>query len=347
MSEKSLEGSGTIIGFLLSILFGSVIRIAFPTWQSSRQNPQSLQAPGSSLSPSLASSSPSLSQTEIHIPLPAPDVLQAIDDPDDVNPAVSQSCPPGPDVTIVSGVLSSTFHMVRGAMPANLSSSQDTQTESTTHDKIKKPVLINYIPDPGYFIAGAVAGGISRTATAPLDRLKVYLLVNTKSGANVALHAAKTGQPILAFKNAGRPLLAAISDLYKSGGIRGFFAGKPMVLIISVMVSNVIVRKWAQCRQDHAGDCNQSTYTACLIKLGLRTTYTVLSLEHTRPPRMPWLGLKVIMTRTISTLIRSLLPVVLQEWLHSEWSPLRSLAANYNLNIARFCVYPLDTLKFR
>ncbi|KAI1159577.1 mitochondrial carrier domain-containing protein [Nemania serpens] len=231
MSEKSLEGSGTIIGFLLSILFGSVIRIAFPTWQSSRQNPQSLQAPGSSLSPSLASSSPSLSQTEIHIPLPAPDVLQAIDDPDDVNPAVSQSCPPGPDVTIVSGVLSSTFHMVRGAMPANLSSSQDTQTESTTHDKIKKPVLINYIPDPGYFIAGAVAGGISRTATAPLDRLKVYLLVNTKSGANVALHAAKTGQPILAFKNAGRPLLAAISDLYKSGGIRGFFAGNGLNVV--------------------------------------------------------------------------------------------------------------------
>lgn len=83
----------------------------------------------------------------------------------------------------------------------------------------------------GYFIAGAVAGGISRTATAPLDRLKVYLLVNTKSGANVALHAAKTGQPILAFKNAGRPLLAAISDLYKSGGIRGFFAGNGLNVV--------------------------------------------------------------------------------------------------------------------
>lgn len=233
MSEKSLEGSGTMIGFLLSILFGSVIRIAFPTWQPSGQNSQSLRAPGPSSIPSLASSSSlsSLPEAAIHMPLPAEDVLQATDDPDHVNPAVSQSCAPEPDVTVVSGVLSSTFRMVRGATPANLSTSQDSQTESGIHDQVKKSVLINYIPDPGYFIAGAVAGGISRTATAPLDRLKVYLLVNTKSEANVALHAAKKGRPIIALKNAGRPLLAAISDLYKSGGIRGFFAGKLLALI--------------------------------------------------------------------------------------------------------------------
>jgi len=87
---------------------------------------------------------------------------------------------------------------------------------------------MNYVPDPGYFIAGAVAGGISRTATAPLDRLKVYLLVNTKSDVNIALDAAKKGQPLRAVKNAGRPLVAAVSDLYKSGGVRGFFAGKPL-----------------------------------------------------------------------------------------------------------------------
>lgn len=242
MSEKSLEGSGTMIGFLLSILFGSVIRIASPTWQPSRQNPQSLRALGSSPSPSLASSSSlsSLPETEIQMPLRAPDVLQAAGDPDAVNLAVSQSCAPGLDVTTVSRVLSSTFHMVQGATPANLSTSQDTQIESATHDKVKKSVLINYIPDPGYFIAGAVAGGISRTATAPLDRLKVYLLVNTKSGANVALNAAKQGQPILAFKSAGRPLLGAIGELYKSGGIRGFFAGKSMVLMVSILISNVI-----------------------------------------------------------------------------------------------------------
>lgn len=162
------------------------------------------------------------------MPLSATDESRATDDSDGVDPAVSQLRPPEADVTAVSAVLSSTSHMLRGATPANLSTSQDAQTESesATHDKVKKSVLINYIPDPGYFIAGAVAGGISRTATAPLDRLKVYLLVNTKSEANAALNAAKKGRPIVALKNAGRPLLAAIGDLYKSGGMRGFFAGK-------------------------------------------------------------------------------------------------------------------------
>lgn len=111
-------------------------------------------------------------------------------------------------------------------MPADLSTSQDSQIKAANHDKVKKTVLMNYIPDPGYFVAGAIAGGISRTATAPLDRLKVYLLVSTKSEANVALNAAKKGRIFEATKNAGRPLLAAISDLYKSGGARGFFAGK-------------------------------------------------------------------------------------------------------------------------
>jgi solute carrier family 25 phosphate transporter 23/24/25/41 len=91
-----------------------------------------------------------------------------------------------------------------------------------TRDK----VLINYLPDPGYFIAGAIAGGISRTATAPLDRLKVYLLVNTQSNTNVVVDASKKGQPLKALKKAGRPLVAAMGDLYKSGGLRGFFAGK-------------------------------------------------------------------------------------------------------------------------
>ncbi|KAJ8124059.1 hypothetical protein ONZ43_g135 [Nemania bipapillata] len=136
-----------------------------------------------------------------------------------------------PHVTVVSGVSSSTSNSVGGATPADLSTSQDTQIENATRDKVKKSVLINYIPDPGYFIAGAVAGGISRTATAPLDRLKVYLLVNTKSEANAALNAAKKGQPILALRNAGRPLIAAVSDLYKSGGLRGFFAGNGLNVV--------------------------------------------------------------------------------------------------------------------
>jgi solute carrier family 25 phosphate transporter 23/24/25/41 len=61
--------------------------------------------------------------------------------------------------------------------------------------KTAESKLTQYLPEPGYFLAGAISGGVSRTATAPLDRLKVYLLVSTKSTANLALDAAKHGHP--------------------------------------------------------------------------------------------------------------------------------------------------------
>ncbi|KAI0406259.1 mitochondrial carrier domain-containing protein [Xylaria palmicola] len=235
MSEKSLEGIGTTTGFFLSIFFGSIIRTAFPTWQPSSPNPTPAANPGSFLSPSPDSPSTSLPESDTHPYPPAPDVPRAIDDPGEMNPAALQSCAQAPNVAIASRVSSSKSNAVRGATPADLSTSQDSQIDSqidtATRDKDKKTVLINYIPDPGYFIAGAVAGGISRTATAPLDRLKVYLLVNTKPEANVALDAAKKGRPVLALKNAGRPLLAAVSDLYKSGGARGFFAGNGLNVV--------------------------------------------------------------------------------------------------------------------
>lgn len=98
-------------------------------------------------------------------------------------------------------------------------------------EKLKQTVrsrLTEYLPEPGYFLAGAVAGGVSRTATAPLDRLKVYLLVNTntKTTATEALSAATHGHPVEAVKAAGHPFRAAVANLYKSGGLRTFFAGK-------------------------------------------------------------------------------------------------------------------------
>ncbi len=54
-----------------------------------------------------------------------------------------------------------------------------------------------------YLVAGAVAGALSRTATAPLDRLKVLLQVQT-SGAGV---------------------VAGLWHIYKESGFMGFFRG--------------------------------------------------------------------------------------------------------------------------
>lgn len=59
----------------------------------------------------------------------------------------------------------------------------------------------------GYFWAGGCAGVISRTCTAPFDRLKVYLI------------AASAGRPH------GIPIMVAIKNIYSNGGVRSFFVG--------------------------------------------------------------------------------------------------------------------------
>lgn len=83
----------------------------------------------------------------------------------------------------------------------------------------------------GYFLAGAIAGGVSRTATAPLDRLKVYLLVNTSSRTETAGVALRQGRPLAALKNAAKPFGDAFRDLVRSGGVRSLFAGNGLNVI--------------------------------------------------------------------------------------------------------------------
>lgn len=89
----------------------------------------------------------------------------------------------------------------------------------------EKSLLMSILPDPGYFAAGGLAGVVSRTATAPLDRLKVYLIANTGVGRD-SLESVKQGDHIAAVKKVGRPLIDATKDLWKAGGIRSLFAGE-------------------------------------------------------------------------------------------------------------------------
>lgn len=90
----------------------------------------------------------------------------------------------------------------------------------------------------GYFLAGGLAGAISRTATAPLDRLKVYLIADpitpaTKaaaSGASEAVYesiakSASKVKPPSGFMARHHVLTSAIKNIWAEGGIRSFFIG--------------------------------------------------------------------------------------------------------------------------
>ena len=89
----------------------------------------------------------------------------------------------------------------------------------------RKLKLTDLVPDVGYFIAGGVSGITSRTVTAPLDRLKVYLIAQT-TNSNDAVQAAKSGAPIKAGRQGMRTLVNACKDLWAAGGIRSLFAGE-------------------------------------------------------------------------------------------------------------------------
>ena len=86
-------------------------------------------------------------------------------------------------------------------------------------------LLTALLPHPGYFFAGAMAGCVSRTATAPLDRLKVYLIAQT-SAKKDTIEAFRSGAPLQAVKSAARPLYDATVALWSMGGVRSLFAGK-------------------------------------------------------------------------------------------------------------------------
>lgn len=90
----------------------------------------------------------------------------------------------------------------------------------------------------GYFVAGGLAGIVSRTSTAPLDRLKVYLIAQT-SIAQETVSAAKSGAVLQAIKHAWRPLADATKELWEAGGMRSLYAGNGLN-VIKVMPESAI-----------------------------------------------------------------------------------------------------------
>ncbi|KXJ86712.1 mitochondrial carrier domain-containing protein [Microdochium bolleyi] len=228
VTGETLQGLGTNVASLLQTFLGSLVRLASPHAQSA-----STHDPTTTMTTPVTSAEDSAGQHQIKLDKSSSSPGRA---------AMAIASQQHSAVSSINGPLTSTTAMASsGAVqdqqpPDSQPDSQSAQLEPNERDdpnKGKKKKLIKFLPEPGYFVAGAIAGGISRTATAPLDRLKVYLLVKTNESpaAQVALDAAKKGQPVKAVKRAGGPFLRAVVDLYKSGGVRGFFAGNGLNVI--------------------------------------------------------------------------------------------------------------------
>ncbi|KAK7513550.1 calcium dependent mitochondrial carrier protein-like protein [Phyllosticta citriasiana] len=167
----------------------------------------------------------------------------------------------------------------------------DVCADATYWRKHVEPVLIACVPNPGYFVAGGLAGIISRTTTAPLDRLKVYLIAQTRN-TDTAVKAAKSGAALTALRQGAHSLVNATKELWATGGIRSLYAGNGLN-VVKVMPESAV----------KFGAFEASKRLFAKIE------------GHNNP-------------REIHT-----------------WS--KFMAGGFGGMVSQFCVYPLDTLKFR
>lgn len=245
VSDETLEGLGTRSS-LLSTLFGSVVRLfASPEPDTtSTLEPVSPPPPtprdtqGAPQSPTTAAQSILQPTSEEAHPRSIAGTLQDSAAPGDARSSAMSALSHG-SPTVSPGAVVDPRKLTtpagggdggRNDAPATLAREEAAEDEAVLDPTPEKSLwkLTDFVPDPGYFLAGAIAGGVSRTATAPLDRLKVYLLVNTsttQTGRQV-VGAVKGGQPVAALKHISNPFATAVRDLWAAGGARTFFAGE-------------------------------------------------------------------------------------------------------------------------
>ncbi|KAG6065057.1 hypothetical protein E4U32_007811 [Claviceps aff. humidiphila group G2b] len=223
VSDETLEGlgaDGSISGSVLYTLFGSLVRVA------ASSPPPATTAPGS---PPISSGDDITTQSSKieSASKRSMDAVAIAENDGDCSSSVEQGtakrrrlattrpspCPP------------------QAGIDAEGEDQEQGKTLIGTQKTPKTFTLTDFAPDPGYFVAGAIAGGVSRTATAPLDRLKVYLLVNTRNNCESAVGAGNKGGPVPGAGNAPRPIRDAVRDLFRNGGIRSFFAGNGLNVI--------------------------------------------------------------------------------------------------------------------
>jgi solute carrier family 25 phosphate transporter 23/24/25/41 len=184
LSDEALSGLGTASQFLRYTLFGAIIQIYDPPPRTST----SIQHP-------------------THVTRPPEDILYNSDEPSyltyedhdphiPIKPARRKALAPDPSIAL----------------------------EEEQSDERKKLSLTDLVPNVGYFAAGGLSGITSRTATAPLDRLKVYLIAQTGT-ATEAIQAAKKGAALQATKHGASTIWNACKDLWAAGGLRSLFAG--------------------------------------------------------------------------------------------------------------------------
>lgn len=108
--------------------------------------------------------------------------------------------------------------------------------QSETQLNYDAEVVIPYTDETAYnafkyLLAGGIAGAVSRTCTAPFDRLKVYLIT----------HSGTPENPLTFF--------SAVRSIYNHGGWRGFFVGNGLNVMKIIPESAIKFYSYESCKQ--------------------------------------------------------------------------------------------------
>lgn len=91
-------------------------------------------------------------------------------------------------------------------------------------------LVLDVLSGFGYFAAGGLSGVVLRTATAPFDRIKVFLiaradLLSTLLHSKRSIQSHMHKEPAVELAKIRLPLVKAATTIWRQGGLRGFYVG--------------------------------------------------------------------------------------------------------------------------
>ncbi|KAK4574468.1 hypothetical protein LTR86_001309 [Recurvomyces mirabilis] len=214
MSDQAINGAGMTFDFLRNMMFGAIVNLVRPA-----------PAPSSTLPPVL------LPQDQEHDLSTTPDYNPETKTFEQRPLQPTDLASEDPHIPLKPARRKLLHH---SSPPINNRSEEDTELV----ESYEPVTLTDLVPDVGYFVAGGLSGITSRTVTAPLDRLKVYLIAQT-GNAQAAVEAAKSGKVGKATQRGARTLWKAVGELWAAGGVRSLFAGNG-INVVKVMPESAV-----------------------------------------------------------------------------------------------------------
>ncbi|ORY02003.1 mitochondrial carrier [Basidiobolus meristosporus CBS 931.73] len=166
------------------------------------------------------------------------------------------------------------------------------------------------------FFAGAIAGAVSRTATAPLDRLKVFLQTQTKgpvlampknlSETNIAKKRVILGL-YHRVKSAATTIADTMRQIYRNGGVSSFFRGNGLNVAKIIPESAIKFYTYDKVKKYLAKYLNEEEKTSSSISMrfvaggaaGLTSQFSIYPVEVLKTRIMSSAGMSKSSTKGV------------------------------------------------